>query len=134
MGTRGLCLPVLSLHKVELHQVGVGKQKGDKFTEHVLCSAPAPLVGQLVKNLPAMWESWVQSLGLERFPGEGNGYSLQYSGLEYSMDCMVRGVTKNWARRSDFHFTLLQALHQAPAFYHLIFTAATRQEGFLFLF
>ena len=44
------------------------------------------------------------------------------------------GVTKNRARRSDFHFTLLRALHSAPAFYHLIFTTATRREGFLFLF
>ena len=25
----------------------------------------ASLVAQLVKNLPAMWETWVQSLGLE---------------------------------------------------------------------
>ena len=27
--------------------------------------------------------------GLGRFPGEGNGYPLQYSGLENSMDCIV---------------------------------------------
>ena len=27
--------------------------------------------------------------GLGRFPGEGKGYSLQYSGLENSMDCIV---------------------------------------------
>ena len=26
--------------------------------------------------------------GLGRSPGEGNGYPLQYSGLENSMDCM----------------------------------------------
>ena len=32
------------------------------------------LVAQMVKILPAMWESWVQSLG--RSPGEGNGYQL----------------------------------------------------------
>ena len=29
------------------------------------------------------------------FPGEGNGYQLQYSGLENSMDCIVHGVTKS---------------------------------------
>ena len=34
--------------------------------------------------------------GLGRSPGEGNGYSLQYSGLEISMDCIVHGVTKSW--------------------------------------
>ena len=30
--------------------------------------------------------------GLERFPGEGNGYLLQYSYLENSMNSMDRGV------------------------------------------
>ena len=33
--------------------------------------------------------------GLGRYPGEGKGYLLQYSGLENSMDCIVHGVTKN---------------------------------------
>ena len=32
--------------------------------------------------------------GLERSPGEGNGYPLQYSGLENSMDCIVHGAAK----------------------------------------
>ena len=34
--------------------------------------------------------------GLGRYPGEGNGYPLQYSGVENSMDCIVHGVAKNW--------------------------------------
>ena len=34
--------------------------------------------------------------GLGRPPGEGNGYLLQYSGLENSEDCIVHGVTKSW--------------------------------------
>ena len=42
--------------------------------------------------------------GLERAPGEGNGYPLQYSGLENSMDCVVLGVAKSQTRLSDFHF------------------------------
>ena len=52
----------------------------------------ASLVAQLVKHLPAMWETWVPSLGWEdpleegRSPGEGNSYSLQYSDLENSLD------------------------------------------------
>ena len=33
--------------------------------------------------------------GLGRSPGEGNGYQLQYSGLENSMDCIVLGVAKS---------------------------------------
>ena len=32
--------------------------------------------------------------GLGRSPGEGNGYPLQYSGLENSMDCIVHGGHK----------------------------------------
>jgi len=42
--------------------------------------------------------------GLGRSPGEGKGYSLQYSGLENSMGCIVHGVAKIWTRLSDFHF------------------------------
>ena len=42
--------------------------------------------------------------GLERSPGEGKGYPLQYSDLENFMDCMVRGVTKSRTQVSDFHF------------------------------
>ena len=36
--------------------------------------------------------------GLGRSPGEGKGYSLQYSGLENLTDCIVHGVTKRWTR------------------------------------
>ena len=43
--------------------------------------------------------------GLGRSPGEGKGYTLQYSGLENSMDCVGHGVAKNRTRLSDFHFT-----------------------------
>ena len=43
--------------------------------------------------------------GLERSPGEGKDYPLQYSGLENSMDYIVHGVIKSRTRLSDFHFT-----------------------------
>ena len=33
--------------------------------------------------------------GLGRFPGEGKGYSLQYSDLENSMDCIVHEVANS---------------------------------------
>ena len=33
--------------------------------------------------------------GLGRSPGEGKGNPLQFSGLENSMDCIVRGVTES---------------------------------------
>ena len=32
--------------------------------------------------------------GLGRSPEEGNGYPLQYSGLENSVDCIVHGVAE----------------------------------------
>ena len=41
----------------------------------------ASLVAQMLKNLPAMQETWVQSVGLEEENGEGNGNPLQYSCL-----------------------------------------------------
>ena len=49
----------------------------------------ASLMAQLVKNLPAMLETWVQSLAWEESPGEGNSYPLQYSGLEDSISLKV---------------------------------------------
>ena len=42
--------------------------------------------------------------GLAKFPEEGNGYPLQYSGLENSMDCIVHGVAKSRTQLSNFHF------------------------------
>ena len=54
----------------------------------------------MVKNLPAVWETWVLSLGWEGSPGEGNGNPLQCSCLENAMDrgawrATVHGVTKS---------------------------------------
>ena len=50
--------------------------------------------------------------GLGRFPGEGKGCPLQYSGLENSMDCIVHEVAKSLTRLNDFHchYTLKQKL------------------------
>ena len=53
------------------------------------------LVPQLVKNLPAMQETWVRSLGWEDPLEKGKATHFQYSGLENSMDCIVRGVAKS---------------------------------------
>ena len=36
--------------------------------------------------------------GLGQSPGEGNGYSLQYSGLENPMNSLVHGVAKRRTR------------------------------------
>ena len=57
-------------------------------------------VAQLAENPPAMRETPVQ-----RSSGEGNGYPLQYSGLQNSMDCVVHGVAKSQTWLSNSHFT-----------------------------
>ena len=53
----------------------------------------ASLVAQTEKNLPAMWETWVQSLGWKD-PLEKE-MATQYSGLEYSIDYIIHGVAKS---------------------------------------
>ena len=58
--------------------------------------------------------------GLGRCPGEGEGYPLQYSGLENSMDCIVHGVAMSWTQLSDFTFTFKLAVHQVSRIMHLI--------------
>ena len=55
----------------------------------------ASLMAQLVKNLPAMQETWVRSLGWEDPLGKGKAALFQHSGLENSMDCIVHGVAKS---------------------------------------
>ena len=65
----------------------------------------ASLVAQLVKNLPWMRETWVQSIGWEDpLEKEMATRPLQCSGLENSIDCIVRGVVKSQTRLSVFHF------------------------------
>ena len=52
---------------------------------------------------------------LERFPGEGKDYPLQYSGLENSTDSIVHGVSKSRTRLSDFHLKMsLHIVYNSP--------------------
>ena len=80
----------------------------------MLINIRASLVAQLVKNPPAIWETWVRSLGWEDLlekgtsAGEGNSYPLQYSDLENSIDCIVPGVARSRTRLSNFHFLALK--------------------------
>ena len=60
--------------------------------------------GSVVKNLPVNAREAGSILGLGRYPGEGNGYPLQYSGLDNSMDYRVHGVTKHQTQLSGFHY------------------------------
>ena len=62
-------------------------------------------VAQLVKNLPAVQETRIQSLGGEDPPGEGNSNPLQDSCLGNPIDrvpwqATVHGVTKSQTRLS----------------------------------
>ena len=87
---------------------GLGRSTGEGVG-YLLQHSWASLVVQLVNNPPAVWKTWVQSLGgrvggLERYLGEGDGYPLQYSGLENSMDCIAHWVEKSHKRLSSFHF------------------------------
>ena len=69
-------LPYCSLHQVISH-----------FSLNAVLGWGFP-GGAVVKNLPVQetQETWVQSLGWERSPGEGNGNPFQYSCLENHMD------------------------------------------------
>ena len=64
----------------------------------------------MVKNLPAVQETWVQSLGQE--DQEGNGYPLQYFCLENFIDrgawwATVHWVAKSQTQLSDFQFHMV---------------------------
>ena len=65
-----------------------------------VCYGWTSLAAQALKNLPAVQElSLIPGSG--RSPGEGNGYLLQYSCLENSIDsgvwwATVHGVAKSW--------------------------------------
>ena len=72
---------------------GSGRSPGERIG-YPLQSFWASLVAQLVKNPPVMQETWVRSLGWED-PLEKGKATLQYSGLENSMDCIVNGVAKS---------------------------------------
>jgi len=66
----------------------------------------ASLVAQLVKNLPAMQETWVPSLGWEDPLEEGMATHSSILAWRIPMDreawwATVHGVAKSWTRLSD---------------------------------
>ena len=87
---------------------GLGRSTGEGIGYPCQCSW-ASLVVQLVKNLPAMTETWVQFPGWEDSE-KGKGYPLQYPHLENSRriswrnPCIVYDVAKSWTQLSNFHF------------------------------
>ena len=97
----------------------------------------------MVKNPRAMQETSVQFLSWEEYPGEGNGYPLQYSCLENPIDrgawqSTVHGVTKSRTQLSDFHFTSLSSSSTVTqGILHVLFTlvrnknAVTQQSSYV---
>ena len=89
-------------------------------------------MAQMVKNLSALQETWLQSPGGEDSPGDGNGNPLQYSCLENSMDrgawwTTVHGVTKSQTRYDSANEVIMKcivSLSLGPL--SLKFLAATR--------
>ena len=66
------------------------------------------MVVQTVKNLPAMRETWVRSLGWEDSLKEDMAADSSILAWTIAMDrgawrAIVRGVTKSRTRLSDFH-------------------------------
>ena len=65
---------------------------------------PGSLTLELITQLSSYYRDVGLIPGLGRCPGEGKDYPFQYSGLENSMECRVRGVSKSGTQLSDFHF------------------------------
>ena len=83
---------------------GSGRSSGEGIGYRLQYSW-ASLVAQLVKNLSAMWETWVPSLGWEDPLVKGKAaFSGMLAWRKNSMDCIVHGVAKSQALLSDFHF------------------------------
>ena len=97
--------------------------KGQNHSPHSVANFPCPCV--CVWGLPggSVSNEYVCNVGdlclipgLGRAPGEGNGYPLQYSGLENSMErggdrqAISRGVAKSQTRLSDFHMCVYMCI------------------------
>ena len=72
------------------------------------CKESSFLSGSDVKELACNAGDMCSVPVSEGFPGEGNGYPLQYACLENSMDreawqAIVYGVAKSWTLLSDQH-------------------------------
>ena len=79
---------------------GLGRSAGEGIG-YPLHFSWASFVAQLVKNLPAMWETWVQSLGWEHplEKGKATHSSVLARRIPWTT---VHGVEKSQTRLSDF--------------------------------
>ena len=65
------------------------------------------LIAQFLKNLPAMQENWVESLGWEDPLEKGKATHSSILAWRIPWTVIVHVVAKSWTRLSDFHFTPL---------------------------
>ena len=84
---------------------GSGSSSGEGI-DYPLLYSQASLVAQSVKNLPAMWETWVQSLGWEDPLEEGMATHSSILAWRISMNrgawwAAVLWVAKSWTWLSD---------------------------------
>ena len=84
---------------------GSGRSPGEGIGYPLQCSWVS-LVAELIKNLPAMWKTWVRSLGWED-PLE-KGKATHSSILAWRIPWTVHGVAKSQALLSNFHFHFLE--------------------------
>ena len=97
----------------------------------------ASLVAQVVKNVSAMQETQVQSLGGDDPLEKENGNPLQYSCLENSMDrvawwATVCGIAIRWTWLSDWVHTYTHThthTHTQLLYHVVLFSAAQRRES-----
>ena len=87
------------MHDIACQAVSVGFSASVPNLQYAFPTAS--LVAQKVESLPAMQETWVQSLGGEDSPGEGNCSPLQYSCLESPTDRGAWRVTVRAVTESD---------------------------------
>ena len=111
------CSPEVHHGDIYLRAWIISKQEFDS----PLLMTMASLGTQIVKNLPAIWETQVQSLGWKDSPGEGKGNPLQYSCLKSYIDrgawrAPVHGCKElNMTEQLTFSLSLFMTLILTPA-------------------
>ena len=73
---------------------GLGRLAGEGIGYPLQYSWASP-VAQLIKNLPAMCKTWVQSLGWEDLLEKGKATHSSILAWKISQDYIVHGVTKS---------------------------------------
>ena len=82
--------------------LGSGRSTGEGIGYPLQCSW-APLVAQLVKNPPAMQESWILFLGREEPLEKGKATHSNILAWRI-LWTVIHGVAKSQTQLSDFHF------------------------------